>query len=101
MQVFKKYGAEAGTRTPTGLRPLEPESSAYTNFATPAFIITTVIVARQGSFGKPNLYFPRPAARLSRSRKANPMPASSGHSAIIMSMFLPSNTRNAEKRPWA
>jgi hypothetical protein len=29
------------------------------------------------------------------------MPASSGHSAIIMSMFLPSNTRNAEKRPWA
>ena len=30
-----KDGVEGGTRTPTGLRPLEPESSASTNSATP------------------------------------------------------------------
>lgn len=30
------YGAEAGTRTPMGVRPLRPERSASTNSATSA-----------------------------------------------------------------
>ncbi len=33
----KKFGAEEGTRTPTGVTPLDPESSASTNSATSAF----------------------------------------------------------------
>ena len=31
-------GAEEGTRTPTGVTPLDPESSASTNSATSAFL---------------------------------------------------------------
>ena len=34
---LKRFGAEEGTRTPTGVTPLDPESSASTNSATSAF----------------------------------------------------------------
>ena len=33
---FEMYGAEGETRTPTSLRPLDPEPSASTNSATSA-----------------------------------------------------------------
>ena len=33
---MRLFGAEEGTRTPTPLRALDPESSASTNFATSA-----------------------------------------------------------------
>ncbi len=34
------FGAEAGTRTPTGILPLDPEPSASTNSATSAYLYT-------------------------------------------------------------
>ena len=38
--VTCRNGAEAGTRTPTSLRPLDPESSASANSATSARVVT-------------------------------------------------------------
>lgn len=35
--IYKKPGAEGGTRTPTGSPPLDPEPSVSTNSTTSAF----------------------------------------------------------------
>ena len=52
MLILKvKVGANGETRTPTGLRPLAPEASVYTNFTTFAFLFAGKLKRRH--YGEP------------------------------------------------
>lgn len=47
------FGAAEETRTPTGLTPLRPERSVYTNFTTAAGLRRTLLAFGESSANRP------------------------------------------------